>query len=56
MLVECCHRVKSWLLCRGIDYMLQAKLAYARALKRHSRDLKVRVDCIMRFTATCTVL
>ena len=26
MLVECCHRVKSWLLCRGIDYMLQAKL------------------------------
>ena len=31
MLVECCHRVKSWLLCRGIDYMLQAKLADSRA-------------------------
>ena len=29
--IECCHRVKSWLLCRGIDYMLQAKLADARA-------------------------
>ena len=25
-------------------------------LKRQSRDLKVRVDCIIRFTATCTVL
>ena len=52
MLVECCHRVKSWLLCRGIDYMLQAKLADARAQEAEQK-LK---GCIMRFTATCTVL